>query len=161
MDYRLLEGLQLQVPVAFPYVITGRFGEPRNYSWATHRLQEHEGVDFAPRERSWPFLGVLPALAGRVIKVGYDRRGYGNYLVLKHVYRDQELLTWYAHMKAIYHAEGAQVQNLWLLGEAGDTGFATGAHLHFTLACPGMGRRGYVVDWVLDPTPFFREGYRP
>ncbi len=157
--FPFLEGLQLQIPVAFPYVITGRFGDPRDYAFAPTKLQKHEGVDFAPRHRDWPFLGVLPAFPGLVVKVGFDPRGYGNYIVLEHRFLDKVLTTWYGHMKTIYLKEGTAVPNLWLLGEAGTTGNATGAHLHFTLAYPGHGLKDYVVRDVIDPMPYFTHGY--
>lgn len=158
--YPLLAGLQLQVPVAFPYVITGRFDDPRTYTFAPSKLQKHEGVDFAPARRVWPFLGVLPALPGRVVKVGWDNRGYGNYVVMEHKHNAQTLLSWYGHLKTVYVAEGDNIPTaLWLLGEAGMTGFSTGVHLHFTLQYVPHGLRGYVVDYVIDPMPYFAESH--
>lgn len=157
--YPRLQGLRLQVPAAFPSVITGRFGDPRNYSFAPNKLQAHEGIDFAPAQRGWPSLAVVPVMAGLVVKAGFDARGYGNYLIMRHVHLNEVLFGWYAHFQTMYVSAGDYLPNLWVLGEAGDTGYASGRHLHFTLQWPGHGLKGYVVDDVIDPMPYFVEGY--
>lgn len=156
--YPKLEGLQLQVPALFPYVITSRFDEPRNYGHYPSKKQLHEGIDFAPTGRQ-DFLGVAPVLPGRVVKIGYDQRGYGEYVVLEHLYGDQVLFSWYAHLADIFVKEGDNVPLHWLLAEAGTTGLSSGVHVHFTLQYIPKGLRGYVVDYVIDPMPYFGKSH--
>ena len=60
---------------------------------------------------------------------------YGNYVRLTHA-DGQETL--YAHMQYLYVRAGEVVQAGQRLGTAGQTGRATGAHLHFELLSGGI-----------------------
>ena len=89
----------------------------------------HRGVDLACAEGT----PVLAALDGVVTAA---RRGtaYGNYVRLTHG-DGQETL--YAHMQYLYVRAGEVVAAGQRLGTAGQTGRATGAHLHFELRRQG------------------------
>ena len=89
----------------------------------------HRGVDLACAEGT----PVLAALDGLVTAA---RRGtaYGNYVRLTHG-DGQETL--YAHMQYLYVRAGEVVAAGQRLGTAGQTGRATGAHLHFELRRQG------------------------
>ena len=90
----------------------------------------HRGVDLACGEGT----AVRAALDGVVTAA---RRGaaYGNYVRLTHA-DGQETL--YAHMQYLYVRAGEVVQAGQRLGTAGQTGRATGAHLHFELLSGGI-----------------------
>ena len=90
----------------------------------------HRGVDLACAEGT----PVLAALDGVVIAA---RRGaaYGNYVRLTHG-DGQETL--YAHMQYLYVRAGEVVAAGQRLGTAGQTGRATGAHLHFEFLTGGI-----------------------
>ena len=90
----------------------------------------HRGVDLACGEGT----PVLAALDGLVTAA---RRGtaYGNYVRLTHG-DGQETL--YAHMQYLYVRAGEVVAAGQRLGTAGQTGRATGAHLHFEFLTGGI-----------------------
>lgn len=90
----------------------------------------HRGVDLACEEGT----PVLAALDGVVTAA---RRGtaYGNYVRLTHG-DGQETL--YAHMQYLYVRAGEVVAAGQRLGTAGQTGRATGAHLHFEFLTGGI-----------------------
>jgi murein DD-endopeptidase MepM/ murein hydrolase activator NlpD len=89
-------------------------------------MREHTGVDLAAR------LGtpVMAAAEGEVEAVGYDKRGYGRYVVIQH---SSDFSTWYAHLSSIKNGVkvGSQLNTGQVLGAVGRTGDATGPHLHF------------------------------
>jgi murein DD-endopeptidase MepM/ murein hydrolase activator NlpD len=89
-------------------------------------MLEHTGVDLGAR------LGapVKAAAEGTVEVVGYDKRGYGRYVVIHH---NSDYSTWYAHLSSIAKGVrvGARLLASQVLGAVGRTGDATGPHLHF------------------------------
>ncbi|MBN4665299.1 M23 family metallopeptidase [Pandoraea nosoerga] len=106
----------------------------------------HNGVDLvAPSGTS-----VHAAAQGVVRHIGYERRGYGRYVVIDHRY-DSE--TRYAHLSqtARHLRVGMTVEAGEVIGKVGRTGMATGPHLHFELW-----RYGAPVD----PLPLIRESAR-
>jgi murein DD-endopeptidase MepM/ murein hydrolase activator NlpD len=104
------------------------------YGWRkdpfTGKKAFHRGVDLACAEGT----PVLAALDGVVTAA---RRGaaYGNYVRLTHG-DGQETL--YAHMQYLYVRAGEVVAAGQRLGTAGQTGRATGAHLHFEFLTGGI-----------------------
>lgn len=97
----------------------------------------HTGVDLSAA-RGTP---VLAASSGEVIWAGYGLyRGtydetdpYGLAVAILHDfgYQGQKLYSIYAHMQSICVWEGQRVQTGETIGTVGDTGHATGPHLHF------------------------------
>ena len=90
----------------------------------------HRGVDLACAEGT----PVLAALAGTVTAARRSAT-YGNYLCLSHA-DGQE--TIYAHMQYLYVRAGEVVRAGECLGTAGQTGRATGPHLHFEFLAQGV-----------------------
>lgn len=104
--------------------------------------------------------------AGRVLRtVDYlsgtngiiDRAGmgYGNYVMLLH---DNNYVTLYAHLEAVYVREGQTVAQGGEIGLMGNTGNSFGAHLHFELRKYKSSPCGNLHDlsafeW-LDPTDY-------
>ncbi len=60
--------------------------------------------------------------------------GYGKYVVVDH---GGGYTSLYAHMSAVYVSEGQEVSQGEVLGAVGDTGWATGPHLHFEIRING------------------------
>jgi hypothetical protein len=102
--------------------LTSKFSFIR-YHPILHENRPHEGIDIAA---AYGTRIIAPA-AGRVIKVGYDN-GYGLMVVLDHGYG---LETRYAHMSRTAVQIGRHVRRGDLLGYVGETGLATGPHLHY------------------------------
>ncbi|MBO5064769.1 MAG: peptidoglycan DD-metalloendopeptidase family protein [Clostridia bacterium] len=60
--------------------------------------------------------------------------GYGNYVVVNH---GDGVLTYYAHLSNITVSVGQSVKQGQVIGQAGNTGYSFGAHLHFGLMING------------------------
>lgn len=144
----------LLVPIDWPYVISSRFNSPRSYPFAPKRLQLHEGIDFAPRQSTKETLYVRASQRGVVDKVGFDRKGYGNYVRVVHQWGAERFVTWYGHLDKALVGENTYLNAGDVLGVAGSTGNSTGIHVHLTLQHVGKGLKNYVVDDVVDPEPF-------
>ena len=87
----------------------------------------HAGIDLKV------FIGDTICSAfekGTVRITKFDRRGYGNYVVVRH---ENGLETLYGHMSKILVEEGQHLDAGEPLGLGGSTGRSTGPHLHFEL----------------------------
>lgn len=71
---------------------------------------------------------VRCAFNGKVRITGYEAKGYGNYVVIRH---DNGLETVYGHLSKILVRENQQLKAGEELGLGGSTGRSTGPHLHF------------------------------
>ena len=78
---------------------------------------------------------VVAAESGRVVAAGYESMG-GYYVRIDH---GNGLSTLYAHMKSgsVCVRSGQYVQRGQQIGQAGATGYVTGAHLHFEVRVNG------------------------
>ncbi|HYF60589.1 MAG TPA: peptidoglycan DD-metalloendopeptidase family protein [Burkholderiaceae bacterium] len=76
---------------------------------------------------------VLAAADGRVIFSGNGPRGYGNLVIVKH---EGELLSVYAHNRALSVKEGQAVKRGQKIAELGDSG-TTSPRLHFEIRQQG------------------------
>lgn len=115
-----------------------------------HRLQLHEGEDSVDGSGA----GIVYAgRTGKVVKVGFDARGYGNYLILDF---GGGWTCWYAHLESIRVKVGQQVAERQPLGVAGATGNASGIHCHLTLCNTALGLDNYVVPQVVNPSLYLR-----
>ena len=99
--------------------------------------RQHEGIDIAAPEGTQ----IVAAAGGRVIYSG-EMRGYGNVVLVEHPSR---LVTVYAHNEENLVAEGDEVDAGDPVARLGQTGKATGPHLHFEV------RRGVLP---LDPSRY-------
>jgi len=144
------------VPVDFPYVLPngGAFNAPRDYSAiTTTKKMLHEGADFAPTKTAVEPYRVIAPADGKVVKVGFDKKGYGNYIILDH---GDGFTSWLAHLKEPSLLKvGAKVEMGDLVGYAGSTGnTSTGTHCHWTLQRAGVGLDNYVVADVVPPLDY-------
>ena len=90
---------------------------------------------------AWDFglpLGtpVLAAAHGTIYLTGYSRNGYGNFIVIKHANGSRSI---YGHLSEMNGAIGKLVNQGEIIGYSGNTGRATGPHLHFSI----IDSRGY------------------
>lgn len=99
------------------------------YGWRSdpfgRKSDFHTGVDLAAEEGTF----IYPALSGYVRLAGYNS-SYGYHLRILH---SDGTETLYAHMQYLFVGEGERVQQTTALGTVGQTGNATGPHLHFEL----------------------------
>jgi hypothetical protein len=141
-------------PVTTGFTITDPFNSPRPYANG-----RHEGIDLRANHGGQP-AEIIAAQTGVVDRIKSGDTGYGNYVRLRHDWADGVTwYTWYAHLSTIQPAlqVGQTVEIGQRLGMAGQTGNASGVHLHLTLQCIGGGLSGYVVADVVDPTRYFSD----
>ena len=102
-------------------VISSRYG-PRQGSLIVS--SNHAGIDIAEDE------GTVfnAAMEGEVI-LASSEGSYGNHLYIQ----NGDVTTVYAHCKELYVKEGDKITQGQELGEVGQTGNATGPHLHFEI----------------------------
>jgi murein DD-endopeptidase MepM/ murein hydrolase activator NlpD len=101
--------------------ISSEFGgrsSPYGRSW-----EFHPGLDI----RATSGTPVTATGSGMVVFAG-RMSGYGNMVVVDHGF---ELKTVYAHLSAVYTDVGQRVQAGEVVGTVGQTGRATGPHLHY------------------------------
>jgi len=98
-----------------------------------HRWQLHAGVDIGAAGGT----PIKAAAGGRVIRAGWAG-GYGNYTCIDHgLYQGKGLATCYAHQSRILVHVGQVVSRGQTIGLVGETGAATGYHLHFEVRING------------------------
>lgn len=105
------------------------FSVTSEYGWRRHPLTGksdfHTGVDLAVGEGT----PIHPAAVGVVQKSEYST-SYGNNVVILH---SDGVTTRYCHMQYVFVRQGETVDADTVLGTVGQTGTATGPHLHFEL----------------------------
>lgn len=109
--------------------ITQYFGNTSFAQSGAYSGQGHNGVDF----RASIGAPVKAALTGTVqeINLGAVKNcQYGKWVLVKH---DNGLTSLYAHLSSVAVNKGDRVVTGQLVGFAGDTGYATGPHLHLTV----------------------------
>jgi murein DD-endopeptidase MepM/ murein hydrolase activator NlpD len=117
-------------PAASSGASTGRFIWPVQGRRITTRFSAaHPGIDID----QYPEGGnpVVAAAAGTVTFAGGDPCcSYGLYVIVKHA---DGYSTLYGHLASIAVSVGQVVAQGAVLGRSGNTGFSTGAHLHFEI----------------------------
>ncbi|MFK3936662.1 M23 family metallopeptidase [Alkalihalobacillus sp. NPDC078783] len=110
--------------------ITSRFGDQESF-----RQKPHTGIDFSMENGT-----QIPSIKQGIIEKTVD---YGNQNLGKGVFVKWEdgCTAIYGHLSKITVQEGQRVEQGDLLGYSGNTGFSTGAHLHF-----GLKKEGSFVD---------------
>lgn len=96
----------------------------------TGQKQIHRGLDLAVPEGS----PIYATHTGVVTTAAYHS-SYGNYIVIMD---ENGFLTKYAHLGRFYVAEGEEVEQGSVIGEAGSTGNSTGSHLHLEVIKDGV-----------------------
>lgn len=114
----------LKAPLKF-YRISSRFSNSRMHPVLKIR-RPHHGVDYAAPTGT-PVYSVGD---GKVIKKGYQKRGGGRYLKIKH---NSVYTTTYMHFSkfAKNTAVGTFIKQGQVIGYVGQSGLATGPHLDF------------------------------
>ena len=92
--------------------------------FGTRAGRQHEGIDL-PTPIGTP---VYAAADGQVVYAGNGIRGYGNLIVIQH---EGDLLTVYAHNSELLVAQGDKVRVGQRIALSGQSGHASGPHLHF------------------------------
>lgn len=124
-------------PVDRSTPITDVFGPRPDGAPCAGCLANHRGVDFS----FGTYGGAIFALSrGTVVEVGGPDAGYGNYAVIEHEWRGERFQAVYAHMLPGSRSVGvgSVVEPGQTIGAIGDTGNATGPHLHLEILVDGV-----------------------
>lgn len=101
-----------------PGFITSNYGYRRRYR------REHKGVDLKIQSNDT----IYAAFDGKVRLTSYERKGYGNYIIIRH---PNGLETVYGHLNKHLVKPDQVVRAGDPIGLGGSTGRSTGPHLHF------------------------------
>ena len=113
-----------------------------------HTMRAHKGTDFAA-----PIGTPVRATADGVVNFAGEQTGYGNVIMLQH---DGRYSTVYAHLSRFASGirNGARVRQGDTIGYVGQTGWATGPHLHYELRVDGEPRNAMTVALpIATPVP--------
>lgn len=91
----------------------------------------HTGIDIADKTGD----PITPFMKGTVIEVSHLSWGYGNYVVIDH---GNNVTSLYGHMSQTNATKGELVQPGDIIGYEGQTGWATGPHVHFQITVFGI-----------------------
>ncbi|MCD6179306.1 MAG: peptidoglycan DD-metalloendopeptidase family protein [Bacteroidales bacterium] len=124
----------LKAPLKFKR-ISSRFSNSRYHPVLKIR-RPHHGVDYAAASGT----PVHTIGDGVIIRKGYQKRGGGNYLTIKH---NGTYSTTYMHLRGFAKgiSVGKTVKQGDLIGYVGQTGLATGPHLDFRVY-----KNGHAID---------------
>ena len=110
-------------PTAYPYKITSNYA----YRWG----KMHDGIDISGPGRGSPIYSIGDGTVVEAAVVGTHSRSDGTYAVIQH---NNNVYSLYAHMDSLLVKVGQKVSKGDVIGTMGDTGFATGVHLHFSVS---------------------------
>lgn len=123
------------------WLITQTFDEHIRYAKDHPTISYNGGIDYYSNDRN-----IYACDDGLVQFIGFQKNGYGNYIILKHSWG----FSLYAHL-----LEKPNILNLNeikqgdVIGQMGNTGNSTGVHLHFE--CRDLNNK------VIDPNDLFEE----
>jgi murein DD-endopeptidase MepM/ murein hydrolase activator NlpD len=137
LDGHSLKKAFLKSPIAFTRISSG-------FSMRLHPIlgtwKQHKGVDFAAATGT-----PIHASGDGVVDFEGQQNGYGNVVVLKHW---SNYSTAYAHMSRFAEGihKGSKVSQGDVIGYVGQTGWATGPHLHYEFRINNEPRDPLSVD---------------
>ena len=94
----------------------------------------HTGIDIANPQHQ---IGdpLTPFMEGTVIFAGESPIGLGKHVIIDH---GNNITSFYGHMSAIYAIKGQKVKPGDIIGLEGESGWATGPHVHFQIDVFGI-----------------------
>jgi len=123
-----------QAPATGP--VTGTYGCPPTLYLPGYN---HDGIDIGIPIGT----NLKAAQSGTVIKVANAPKGYGLYMVLRHILPSgKNIYTLYAHLSQNLYSTGTAVSKGQVIAKSGNTGFSTGPHLHFQIVTDSADNAG-------------------
>lgn len=116
-------GLGAFMPLKSNLSITSGYGSRIHPIFGMHKM--HNGIDLKADHED-----VYAVLDGIVTESGWDSKGGGNYIKIKHFDRFE---TAYLHLSQMYYRAGEKIRAGFIIGKSGNTGNSTGPHLHFAV----------------------------
>lgn len=117
----ILNGISM--PLKNSFAITSGFGIRKHPIFGN--VKSHNGIDIKAS-----YENVYAVMDGIVSDVGWDYKGGGNFIKIKHFGRFE---TAYLHLSDTYYKKGDIVKAGYIIARSGNTGNSTGPHLHFAV----------------------------
>lgn len=111
--------------------ITDKFGMRIDPFLSQRR--HHDGIDIAI-EKGTEVYASADGVVEQIVERGYQRRGYGKQVIINH---GNNVKTRYGHLSKILVRPGQRVSRWDPIGLVGETGRATGPHLHYEVMVEG------------------------
>jgi murein DD-endopeptidase MepM/ murein hydrolase activator NlpD len=124
----------LRSPLEFSRVSSG-FGMRRHpiaQAW-----MKHQGIDYAA-----PTGTRVRAVGDGIVETAGLKGGYGKVVIIRH---HGQYATVYAHLSRINVQRGQRVAQNDTIGAVGQTGWATGPHLHYEFRVAGQARNPFSI----------------
>lgn len=124
-DGRPIEEQLLRYPVEFTHISSGF--SPSRFHPVLKQDRPHLGIDFAAAEGT-----PVRAVGAGVVRAATWKGELGRHVEIDH---GRGLVSAYSHLRAIHPgiSEGLEVERGQVIGWVGQSGLATGPHLHFAL----------------------------
>ena len=119
----------MRSPLEFSRVTSG-FGMRRHpiaQAW-----MKHQGLDYAA-----PTGTRVRSVGDGIVETAGWKGGYGNVVIIRH---HGQYATVYAHLSRVAVRRGQRVAQNDTIGAVGQTGWATGPHLHYEFRVAGQAR---------------------
>lgn len=128
----------LRTPVNFTR-ISSRFNLSRKHP-ILNKIRAHRGVDYAA-----PAGTIIKAAGDGIVSFAGRQGGYGNLVMLRH---GEKYTTVYGHMSRFARGikTGMRVKQGQTIGYVGQSGLATGPHLHYEFRINGVHRNPLTVE---------------
>ncbi len=114
---------KIVMPLKNKITITSSYGTRTHPIFRTKK--RHNGIDLKAS-----YENVYSVMDGIVTATGWDSKGGGNFIKVKHFDRFE---TSYLHLSEIYYRAGEKVKAGFIIGKSGNSGNSTGPHLHFSV----------------------------
>ena len=114
---------KIVMPIKNKITVTSPYGTRTHPIFGTKKM--HNGIDLKAS-----YENVYSIMDGIVTSAGWDSKGGGNYIKVKHFNRFE---TSYLHLSEIYYQIGEKVKAGFIIGKSGNSGNSTGPHLHFSV----------------------------
>ena len=129
-SFDFIEGNELKstskiyMPLKSRISVTSSFGSRNHPIFGIEKM--HNGADLKAS-----YEKVYSVMDGIVTASGWDSKGGGNYIKIKH---SNSFVTSYLHLSEIYYRVGEYVKAGFIIAKSGDSGNTTGPHLHFSVS---------------------------
>jgi murein DD-endopeptidase MepM/ murein hydrolase activator NlpD len=142
MDGKNLRRTFLAAPLQFSRISSG-------FTMRMHPILQtwkaHLGIDYAA-----PIGTPVKSVGDGIVEFAGSQNGYGNVIFVQH---PQGPLTVYAHLSSIRVHKGQRVLQGDAIGLVGQTGWATGPHLHFEFRLNGQHQDPLMLAKQIDASP--------
>lgn len=115
---------KIYMPLKNGIEVTSPFGSRNHPIFGFEKM--HNGADFKAY-----YEKVYSVMDGVVTSSGWDPKGGGNYIKIKH---SDSFVTSYLHLSENYYRVGEFVKAGFIIAKSGNSGNSTGPHLHFSVS---------------------------